>query len=144
MAIPISMMYAGIFAIFALILSARAGMYRGRAGISILFGDPPDMKLGERVRAHQNFLEYVPLILICMGTIEANGGSTWFLFIVGDLLILARIAHAIGLRHDNIQHVGRLIGAGGTALVMLVTAAYALWMATPIVLPIAFSMFSGG
>lgn len=144
MAIPISMMYAGIFAVFALILSARAGIYRGNAGISILFGDPPDLELGERVRAHQNFLEYVPLILICMGTIEANGGSVMFLFVAGDLLIVARIAHAIGLRHDNMQHVGRLIGAGGTALIMLATAVYALWMATPVVLPIAFGMFGGG
>ena len=32
--------------------------------------------------------------------------------VVGDLLIIARIAHAIGLKHDNMGHIGRLIGGG--------------------------------
>ena len=63
-----------------------------------------------------------------MGGIEANGGSSLFLYVVGDLLIIARIAHLIGLKHDNIAHKGRLIGAGGTALITVVTAGYGLWI----------------
>lgn len=130
MSIPITLMYASVFALFALVLSFRAGTYRGKAGISVLFGSPPNMDLAERVRAHQNFLEYVPMILIVMGAIEANGGSAMFLYVIGDLLFIARIAHAIGLKHDNIAHIGRLIGAGGTALITLVAAGYGLWIAT--------------
>ncbi len=38
-------------------------------------------------------------------------------------------AHAIGLKHDDMGHIGRLIGAGGTALLTLVTAGYGMWMA---------------
>ena len=144
MAIPITMMYAGIFAIFALVLSARAGIFRGNQGISILYGEPPNMELAQRARAHQNFLEYVPLILILMGTIEANGGSAWFLFIAGDLLIIARLAHAIGLKHDNIQHVGRLIGAGGTALITLAASIYAVWAAFGPVMDRAGELFGAG
>ena len=64
-----------------------------------------------------------------MGAIEINGGSSMFLYVVGDLLFIARIAHAIGLKHDNMSHKGRLIGAGGTALVTVVVAGYGLWMA---------------
>jgi uncharacterized membrane protein YecN with MAPEG domain len=131
MAAPISMMYAGIFGLFALILSARAGLFRSKSGISILFGVPANMELAERVRVHQNFLEYVPLMLILMAAIELNGGSSMLLYVVGDLLIIARFSHAIGLRHDNIRHVGRAIGAGGTALVMFATVIYALWLAVP-------------
>ena len=67
-------------------------------------------------------------MLILFGAIETSGGSSMFLYIVGDLLIIARIAHAIGLKHDNMEHVGRLIGAGGTALLTLVTAVYGLWL----------------
>ena len=144
MAIPISMMYVGLFAIFAGVLSIRAGGFRAKSGVSILYGEPPNMELAERVRTHQNFLEYVPLILICMGTIEANGGSAWFLYIVGDLLIIARIAHAIGLKHDRMQHIGRLIGAGGTLLITLAVAVYALWMAVPVVLAQTAEMLGGG
>ncbi len=128
MSIPIALTFASVFALFALVLSFRAGSFRGKSGISILFGEPPNLELAERVRVHQNFLEYVPMILIVMGAIEANGGSSTFLYIVGDLLIIARIAHAIGLKHGNMAHKGRLIGAGGTALITLATAGYGLWM----------------
>ncbi len=129
MSLPITLLYASLFAIFALVLSFRAGSYRGKVGVSILFGDPPNMELAERVRVHQNFLEYVPIFIIVMGALEANGASSMFLYIIGDVLIVARIAHAIGLKHDNMAHIGRLIGAGGTALVTLVAAGYGVWLA---------------
>ncbi|MDH3336294.1 MAG: MAPEG family protein [Gammaproteobacteria bacterium] len=129
MQIPITAFYAGVLAIFALYLSFRAGSFRGKAGVSVLFGDPPNMELAERVRVHQNFLEYVPMILILMGAIELNGGSTTFLHGIGIALIISRIAHAIGLKHDNMGHPGRLIGAGGTMLITLIVAGYAIWYA---------------
>ncbi len=134
MSIPITLTYASIFALFALVLSFRAGSFRGKTGVSVLFGEPQNMELAERVRAHQNFLEYVPMILIVMAAIKANGGSSMFLYVVGDLLLLARIAHSIGLKHDNMAHKGRLIGAGGTALIMLVTAGYGVWLGVPALL----------
>ncbi len=126
--IPITLTYASFFALFALALSYRAGTTRGKLGISVLYGDPLNMDFAEKVRVHQNFLEYVPMILIVMGAIEASGGSSMFLYVVGDLLFIARIAHAIGLKHDNIAHKGRLIGAGGTALITLAVAGYGLWL----------------
>ena len=125
--IPITLMFASIFAIFSLVLSFRVGSMRGKTGASVLYGDPVNMELGERVRAHQNFLEYVPIVLILMAAIEASGGSATFLYWIGGLLVVSRIAHAIGLKHDNMAHIGRLIGAGGTALITLVTAGYGLW-----------------
>jgi uncharacterized membrane protein YecN with MAPEG domain len=128
MQVPITALYAGILAIFALGLSFKAGSYRGKIGASILYGEPQDMELAQRVRVHQNFLEYVPMLLILMGVIELNGGSTLFLHVAGIVLIVSRIAHAVGLRHDNMRHPGRAIGAGGTALLTLVAALYAIWM----------------
>lgn len=128
MQMPITLLYASIMAVFALVLSFKAGSFRGNTGISVLFGDPVNMELAEKVRRHQNFLEYVPMVLIMFGAIEISGGSSMFLYIVGDLLIIARIAHAIGLKHDNMAHPGRFIGAAGTALLTLVTAGYGLWL----------------
>lgn len=55
-------------------------------------------------------------------------GNSMLLYIVGDLLIIARIAHAVGLKHDNMSHIRRLVGAGGTALLTLVIAGYGLWL----------------
>ncbi len=134
MQIPITLMYASILAIFALFLSFKAGTARGKSGLSVLFGEPVNMELAEKVRRHQNFLEYVPMFLIVFAAIEVNGGSPIFLYVVGDILVISRIAHAIGLKHDNMGHIGRLIGAGGTALVTLVTAVYGLWLAAGLLL----------
>ena len=128
MSIPITLLYASTFAIFALALSFFAGSARGKAGISIGDGEPVNMDLLQRVRVHQNFLEYVPMILIVMGALEAQGVSSLFLYVVGDLLIIARIAHAIGLKHDKMNTMGRMIGAGGTALITVVVAGYGLWL----------------
>ena len=128
MQVPITAIFAGLMAIFALFLSARAGGFRGKSGISILYGDPINWELAERVRVHQNFLEYVPIILILMGISELNGASSTMLYSVGSLLIVARVAHLVGLKHDNMAHIGRLIGAGGTALITLVMAIYTIWI----------------
>lgn len=129
MQLPITAIYAGILAIFALVLSFKAGSLRGKTGISVLYGEPQNLELAEKARAHQNFLEYVPMVVILMGIIELNGGGATFLHAVGALLVVARIAHAVGLKHDNMAHPGRLIGAAGTALITLVTAGYTLWLA---------------
>ena len=128
MQLPITLFYAGVFAIFALLLSFMAGSARGKSGVSILHGDPVDMRLAEKVRRHQNFLEYVPMFLIVFAALEINGVPSLFLYIVGDLMIVSRIFHAFGLHHDNMGHIGRLIGAGGTALLTLVCACYAVWL----------------
>jgi len=128
MQMPITLMYASFLAIFALVLSFKAGSARGQSGLSVMFGEPANMELVQKVRVHQNFLEYVPIFLILFAAIEANGGSSMFLYVVGDLMIIARIAHAIGLKHNNMAHKGRLIGAGGTALLTLVAAGYGLWL----------------
>ncbi len=128
MQLAITALYAGLLGLFALYLSFLVGGFRGKTGISILYGEPVNMELAERVRRHQNFLEYVPMIIILMAIIEINAGSRIFLHVVGVALIISRIAHAVGLKHDNMAHVGRLIGAGGSALITLLAAGYALWL----------------
>ena len=128
MSIIITAFYAAILAIFALFLSAHAGTFRGKVGASVLYGEPVNMELAERVRRHQNFLEYVPIVIILMALLEVNGASATYLHSVGILTIIARVAHYKGLHHDNMAHKGRAIGAGGTALITLVSAGYLLWL----------------
>jgi uncharacterized membrane protein YecN with MAPEG domain len=125
MQVPITALYAGLLAIYGIWLSSRAGLMRGKTGISILYGD--NMELAEKVRRHQNFAEYVPLALILIGALELNGGSPLFLHILGVVLIIARVAHAYGLHHDNISHPLRTVGAGGTALITVVAGVAAIW-----------------
>ncbi len=124
MQVPITALYAGILAIYAIWLSSRAGLMRGKTGISILHGD--NMDLAEKMRRHQNFVEYVPLALILIGVLELNGGSPMFLHGLGAALVVARVAHAKGLHHDNIGHPLRAVGAAGTALITMVAGIAAI------------------
>jgi len=123
-----TLLYAALFALFALGLSFKAGGARGNAKVSVLYGEPADMDLAEKVRRHQNFLEYVPMILILMGAIELSGGSSTWLHAFGVVLIVSRILHAVGLKHDNMGHPGRMVGMIGTVGVTVIAAGYGLWL----------------
>ena len=126
MSLPITLLYACIFAIFALALSFRVGAARGKTGVSILVGEPQIMDLAERVRVHQNFLEYVPMFLIVMAAVELNGGSANWLHGAGVLMLIGRVGHAVGLKHDNMSHKGRLVGMLGTIGATSIVAIYGL------------------
>ena len=124
MQVPITALYAGLLAIYAIWLSSRAGLMRGKVGISILHGD--NMELAEKMRRHQNFVEYVPMILILIGVLEINGSSPLFLHGLGAALVIVRVAHAKGLYHDNMGHPLRTVGAAGTALITVVAGIAAI------------------
>ena len=125
MQVPITALYAGLLAIYSIWLSFQVGSMRGKTGISILHGD--NMELAEKMRRHGNFTEYVPIALILIGVLEINGGSPIFLHVLGVVLVIARVAHAKGLYHENMGHPLRAVGAGGTALVTVVAGLAAIW-----------------
>ena len=125
MAVPITGLYAGLLTLIVMYLGFQVGSTRGRTGISILYGG--DMDLAEKARRHANFLENVPLALILMGTIELGGAPPLLLHGLGIALVVFRIAHPIGLRHDNIRHPLRAVGALGSILVLAISAGTALY-----------------
>lgn len=124
-AVPITALYAGLLALIGGALAFSIGPMRLRTGISILHGE--NMELATRIRRHANFTEHVPLALILLGVLELNGASAGLLHGLGAALVLARIAHPIGLRHDNVRHPLRGVGAGATALVTTIAAVAAIW-----------------
>jgi len=123
--VPITAFYAGLLALILTALGAVIGPMRLRTNISILHGN--DMALATLVRRHGNFVEAVPFALLLLGFLELNGTSPGILHGLGIALVLSRIAHPIGLKHDNVRHPLRAIGAGGTALVTLVAAVMLIW-----------------
>ena len=122
---------AGLCGLILLILSVRVSMGRGAAKVSL--GDGGDAMLLSRIRAQANFVEYVPLILILMGMIEANVAAAagaephpnLTLGIVGIALVVCRIAHAWGMGRPA-PNPGRMIGTAGTFLILIVTSVWAL------------------
>lgn len=120
----VTALYAGLLGLISLGLSANAGGKRGKAGISV--GDGGNQALLLAMRKHANFVEYVPLLLILIGSLEVNGVSSLTIHIMGACLVIFRVAHAVGLKGDTMQGLGRLVGAAGTALLTLVASIWAI------------------
>ena len=119
--LPVTLMAAGGSAIIAFWLGLRTGAARRAAKVSI--GDGGDMKLIARMRAQANFTEYVPFIVILIALIElANGTSLW-LWIAGALLLVARVAHGLGM--DGMRGA-RTFGTAATFLLLVGLALYAV------------------
>ena len=117
-----TLLYAGILGIISLVLAAAVGGKRGSSGVSVGVGEDQDLLVA--TRRHGNFIEYVPLALILMALLEANGVSTLTIHVFGVVLTIARICHPLGLSADNMSSPLRAAGAAGT---FLLTAVMSVW-----------------
>ena len=112
----ITALYAGLLALILVVLSVR--VIRGRITGSVSLGDGGGV-LSTHIRAHGNFIEYVPIALILMGLLESRGTAGWVLHVLGIVLLVARILHPFGLTMKS-PNFARATGATGTLLVVLV------------------------
>ena len=120
MPVPITALYAAIQAVISIVLGFGVGPMRGKLGISVGDGGNPDLLLA--MRKHGNWTEHVPFALLLLALLELNGGGVILLHGLGAGLVVARIAHPLGLKKDTVSHPLRIIGAAGTILVTLITA----------------------
>lgn len=117
--------YAALATLLVLILAARVVLVRSTRKVGI--GDGGDRDLVKRIRAHANALENLPLALLLLLLLELNQMQPMWLHVFGSALILARIAHAIGLSRTSGYSFGRFAGIALTWLVMLAMATLLLW-----------------
>jgi uncharacterized protein len=116
-----TLIIAVALAVVNLWLSIRTGQARQAAKVSIGDGDNP--LLIARMRAHANFIEYVPMALILMALIEAGGGDHQLLWIFGIALVIGRILHPFGMERPS-PNPFRI---GGILLTYVVTVALIIW-----------------
>lgn len=120
--LPITLASAGAAALLNFWLAFRVGLVRASLGGGLGYLDS-DLLLA-RARAHSNFAEYTPFVLILIGAIElAEGPSTW-LGGVSAAFLIGRIAHPLGMEGRVVQ--GRLIGQILAMLALLGLGLYAL------------------
>ena len=112
-------LYAGLLALWYLVLSIRVIQYRGTAKIGV--GDGGDVGMLRRIRAHANFAEYVPLLLLMIGYLEVSHFSIYVLHVLGASLLVARLLHGIAFSFTQKWGPGRTLGAGITLLLLLIT-----------------------
>ena len=123
MVLPITLTFAGAAAILHIWLASRVSRMRVVHKVSI--GDGGAEPLVRRMRAHANYGENMPIVLILIGLIELAGGDARILWAAGILFILARILHAFGMDQPSPSRL-RMIGMIGTTLVLIGLAGWAL------------------
>jgi len=137
MAFPfVTSVYAALLALLYLALSAWVSA--GRTRLKVMLGDGGDANLLARIRAHANFAEYVPLILILVALLEGRRTSIYIIHALLFTLLVARLAHPIGIvaaPGSAREKTFRGLGAGLTYLVLLLSAVALLVAAiqTPII-----------
>ena len=123
MILPITLTMAGGAGLLSVWLGSRTSRMRRLHKVSI--GDGGNPSLLARMRAHSNFVEYTPFFLILLALIEmAIGAETW-LWLIGALFLLARIAHAFGLDRPGANAL-RVGGITVTLLILLGLSLYAI------------------
>ncbi|MGL4313924.1 MAG: MAPEG family protein [Sphingomonas sp.] len=120
--LPIALTSAGAAAIINFWIALRVGRMRGAAKVSI--GDGGNPQLIARMRAHANFIEYTPVVLILIALIEFSVGSALWLSIASGLFLLGRVAHPLGM--DGLPRARQF----GTITAMLALIGLGLYAAT--------------
>jgi uncharacterized membrane protein YecN with MAPEG domain len=118
-------LYAGLLALLYFVLSYRVIQLRGHGRPSL--GDGGDPLLLRRVRAHGNFAEYVPFILLMIGILEFNHLPTYLLHILGLTLLIARLLHGYALSFTESFAFGRFWGTALTFALLLVCGGLCLY-----------------
>lgn len=120
----ISLGVTALFVLMSIPMAIAVGLRRAKTGILLLHGD--DENLLRLMRAHGNFVEYVPLALLALAGAEIAGAATWFVATCGATLLLARLIHYFGLR-ASADSKGRAIGAALTSATMVLLGLAILW-----------------
>ena len=123
MILPITLTITGAAAILLIWLAGRVSRLRRQFKISL--GDGGNEAMLRRIRAHANYAENMPIVLILLGLLELAGGDKRILWGAGIAFILARILHAFGMDRPSPSRM-RLIGMVASTLVLLGLAGWAL------------------
>ena len=94
----ITLTFTTILAIFMIILAVRVLDLRGSPVTKSFHKpnreiDPNDLE--RAIRGHGNLIEYAPLFLILMLTLELSDASVTLLYIAGIIFSLGRLMHGI-------------------------------------------------
>jgi uncharacterized protein len=124
LSLPVTLTIAAGAALVNIWLMIRCGQARTKGGVSI--GDGGDEFLIRRMRAHANFVESAPFVLVLLAALEATGGTNNWLWGLGILYIVGRLAHGLGMDGGTFGK-GRMVGTLITFITLIGLAGWALW-----------------
>lgn len=120
-------LYAGLLALWLMLLSLRVIDQRRVARISL--GDGGNPRLQRAIRGHANFVEYVPLALLLLLILELSRFSVYLIHALGITLVIARLLHGYAFLFMAESRFGRYWGALLTFVVIIIEALLCLYQA---------------
>lgn len=112
-ALSIAASYVAVLIVIGVALAVRVISVRRSQKIGL--GDGDDRVLRRRIRAHGNFSEYAPLLMILLLALPLLGAKEWLVHLVGMLGVVGRALHAIGISKSGGSSMPR---AGGMVLTL--------------------------
>ena len=114
----ITSLYASLLAL--LIVRLTLSVIKLRRKNRIIVGDGGNEELQLAIRTHANALEYIPITLLLLLTLELNGAPKILIHLLGATLIIGRIFHAVGLPAKNLKR--RVLGMQITIYLLIALA----------------------
>src|SRR5438034_6012059 len=116
--------YLAILALLYTVLALQVGRLRQRDRAA--FGDNGSLALRSAIRAHANFIEYVPIITLMVAMLEMSGLPAMRVHLLMGALLVSRLLHPFGMyaAPDTLQF--RICRAGGMTITIALLTACAL------------------
>ncbi|MFQ3245680.1 MAG: putative membrane protein YecN with MAPEG domain [Arenicella sp.] len=115
--VVVTPLFAAIFGLMYMALSLN--VLRHRRGVEVSLDARESPKLERAIRAHGNFIEYVPFALLLMWFIETLTLSSNVVFWLGSILLIARVSHAFGMYYPKQLLILRQAGTLATLGVII-------------------------
>ena len=116
--------YLAVLALLYTVLAVQVGRLRIRDRAA--FGDNGSLPLRSAIRAHANFIEYVPIITLMVAMLEMSGlASAWVHLLMGALLV-SRLLHPLGMYAAPSTLQFRVCRGGGITITVVLLLACAL------------------
>jgi len=104
-------LYVGLLGLILIFLSVKIIQNRRFAKISL--GDDGNSLLQSKIRAHGNFIEYAPIFLIMLISVEIGGLNKYLVHLFGIIFTIGRVSHAYGMMISEIRSKNFLFRQAG-------------------------------
>jgi len=125
-------LYVGLNALILLVLAYNVGSRRGAQG-QLQPGDVGDSSLVRAIRAHGNFAEHAPMVLLLLLVMALVGIDPRWLHLFGALFTAGRVIGAFGMMRPTHPNALRFTGNLATGLALLIGGAALVWWSAGVV-----------
>lgn len=121
-----TLLFAGILGF--LYIAMALYVIAGRIKYKISIGDGGNELMARRIRMHGNFAEYAPFGLMLLFLLDEAACSAVMVSVLGTMLVLGRIFHAIAFSRLKGPRFFRQIGMALTFISILAMSGLLIWM----------------